>query len=72
MLKRLITSGYLPLKQIINRIEERKHRQSKPKIRMDNIKIGNVYIISEKQACQLIINIDTPLCKLYDIKSIYK
>ena len=72
MLKRLITSGYLPLKQIINRIEERKHRQSKPKIRIDKIKIGNVYIISEKQACQLINNIDTPLCKLYDIKSIYK
>ena len=69
MLKRLITSGYLPLKQIINKIEERKHRQSK--LRIDKIKIGNVYIISEKQACQLINNIDTPLCKLYDIKSIY-
>ena len=71
MLKRLITSGYLPLKQIINKIEERKYRQSKLKIRIDKIKIGNVYIISEKQACQLINNIDTPLCKLYDIKSIY-
>ena len=34
MLKRLI----------MNRIEERKHRQSKPKIRIDKIKIGNIYI----------------------------
>ena len=74
MLKRLITSGYLSLKQVIYRIEERKHRQSKQKIRIDKIKIRNVNvdIISEKQAYQLINNINTPLCTLYDIKSLYK
>ena len=71
IMKSLINSGFLPLKQLINRIEERKDIPIISKIKLNTIRIGNIYIISENQACKILNNDHKPLCKIYNLTSQY-
>ena len=45
-IKKLVHTGNSPLQQIINRIEERKHIPINTYRKMDNMKVGHVYIIN--------------------------
>ena len=71
MMKNLIKSGFLPLRQLVNRIEERKYIPLISKINLNKICIGNSYLISENQACKILDNGHKPLCKIYNITSLY-
>ena len=70
-MKSLIKSGFLTLKQLINCIKERKDIPIISKIKLNTIRIGNIYITSEYQACNILNNDHTPLCKIYNLTSQY-
>ena len=76
-LKRMLKSGFLPLKQIIARLDERKNIKIKT-AKESKIKNEYVYLINTNECCvvknQLVKNNNTDLiyCKYYKLKSLYE
>ena len=71
MLKNLIRSGFLPLKQLINRLSERQGVAFIPKVPLVEVKVGNTYIISENKACRIVNIQNEPFCKIYKLRPLY-
>ena len=72
-LKSMITSGSLPVKQLIGRLYERKNIQVKRK-KENTIKKGDIYLINNCKNCVVVISINSNniYCKLYKLLSLYE
>ena len=70
-LKSMLKSGFLPLKQIIARLDERKITKIKLIIQKKSIiKRGYVYLLNTHQSCVVIDTGDDIVnCKLYNLQS---